>query len=87
MPKAIVLGAGMVGSVMAADLAADDDFQVTIADVREENLKAAAARCGDARRPSPPTFPILPRSDALSSRLTLSWARWPAAWAGPPIPR
>ena len=45
MPKAIVLGAGMVGSVMAADLASDDDYEVTIADVREENLKAAAARC------------------------------------------
>jgi lysine 6-dehydrogenase len=45
MPKAIVLGAGMVGSVMAADLAADDDYEVTIADIREENLKAAVGRC------------------------------------------
>lgn len=42
MPNALVLGAGMVGSVMAADMAAD--FAVTIADVREENLAAAASR-------------------------------------------
>ncbi|MCC6428094.1 MAG: saccharopine dehydrogenase NADP-binding domain-containing protein [Phycisphaerales bacterium] len=45
--RAIVLGAGMVGSVMAADLCRD--FDVTIADVRDENLKTAqdrAARAG-----------------------------------------
>lgn len=44
MPSAIVLGAGMVGSVMAADLAGDGEFDVTIADVRPESLQAAAAR-------------------------------------------
>lgn len=44
MPKALVLGAGMVGSVMAADLAADAAFQVTIADVNEKNLESAAKR-------------------------------------------
>lgn len=45
MPKqVIVLGAGMVGSVMAADLAADPDLVVSIADVRDENLAKAAAR-------------------------------------------
>lgn len=44
MAKVIVLGAGMVGSVMAADLAADSSLEVTIADVREENLAKAAAR-------------------------------------------
>ncbi|MHC4108971.1 MAG: saccharopine dehydrogenase family protein [Planctomycetota bacterium] len=44
MPKAIVLGAGMVGSVMAADLAEDPDFQVAVADVRPQALRAAAAR-------------------------------------------
>ncbi len=43
MSKAIVLGAGMVGTVMAADLAADDDFEVTIADLRPEALKRAKA--------------------------------------------
>lgn len=42
MPKAIVLGAGMVGSVMAADLAAD--FDVTIADARPGALDAAVKR-------------------------------------------
>jgi lysine 6-dehydrogenase len=40
--KAIVLGAGMVGSVMAADLC--KDFEVTIADLREQNLRAAQER-------------------------------------------
>ena len=44
MPKAIILGSGMVGSVMAADLANDPDFTVTIADLRPENLAKAAAR-------------------------------------------
>lgn len=46
MPKAIVLGAGMVGSVMAWDLARDPAYRVTIADVRETSLEAAAARAG-----------------------------------------
>lgn len=44
MPRAIVLGAGMVGSVIAADLADDDQFEVTIADVRAEALRVAQAR-------------------------------------------
>lgn len=44
MPTAIVLGAGMVGSVMAADLASDADFQVTVADSRDNALAAAKAR-------------------------------------------
>jgi saccharopine dehydrogenase-like NADP-dependent oxidoreductase len=39
----IVLGAGLVGRVMAADLAADADLAVTIADVRPENLRQAQA--------------------------------------------
>jgi lysine 6-dehydrogenase len=42
MKNALVLGGGMVGSVMAADMAAD--FAVTIADIREANLTAAADR-------------------------------------------
>ncbi|MGD9688123.1 MAG: saccharopine dehydrogenase family protein [Phycisphaerales bacterium] len=44
MPKALVLGAGMVGSVMAVDLAADDGWQVTVADIRETNLAAVRTR-------------------------------------------
>lgn len=44
MPNVLVLGAGMVGSVMAADLCRD--FDVTIADVSERNLEAARVRCG-----------------------------------------
>ncbi len=43
MPTAIVLGAGMVGSVMAADMAAQG-FDTTIADISDANLAAAGAR-------------------------------------------
>lgn len=50
MAKAIVLGAGMVGAVMAADLAAEGDFDVTLADVRSEALRSAAARIGSRLR-------------------------------------
>jgi len=42
--RVIVLGAGMVGSVMAADLAGDPAFEVTLADVRPEALARAAAK-------------------------------------------
>ncbi|MCI0363375.1 MAG: saccharopine dehydrogenase NADP-binding domain-containing protein [Phycisphaerales bacterium] len=44
MPTAIVLGAGMVGSVMAADLAEDHEYQVTAVDMRPEALRAVSAR-------------------------------------------
>jgi saccharopine dehydrogenase-like NADP-dependent oxidoreductase len=44
MANAIVLGAGMVGSVMAADLAADPAFKVTVADIRPAALDLASAR-------------------------------------------
>jgi lysine 6-dehydrogenase len=44
MKSAIVLGAGMVGSVMAADLARDPGWRVTVADLRAESLEAAAGR-------------------------------------------
>ena len=46
MPSAIVLGAGMVGSIMATDLAHDSDFTVTIADTRPDALERAKARAG-----------------------------------------
>jgi saccharopine dehydrogenase-like NADP-dependent oxidoreductase len=45
MQRAVVLGAGMVGSVMAADLAADPTFHITIADARADALERAADRC------------------------------------------
>jgi saccharopine dehydrogenase-like NADP-dependent oxidoreductase len=44
MKRAIVLGAGMVGSVMALDLASDPGFEVTVADVRDEALARVAAK-------------------------------------------
>ncbi len=44
--KAIVLGCGMVGATMARDMAADDAFEVSVADVSEANLGKVA---GDPR--------------------------------------
>jgi len=46
MTNAIVLGAGMVGRVIAADLAEDPAFAVTIADMNEDNLAHAATHAG-----------------------------------------
>ncbi len=46
MNQTIVLGGGMVGSVMAFDLAADANRSVTLFDASEENLARAAAACG-----------------------------------------
>lgn len=46
MPNALILGAGMVGSVMAADLAADAQYNVTIADRSADALANAAKRAG-----------------------------------------
>lgn len=45
MTRAVVLGAGMVGSVMAADLAADPSFSVTTADFSQDNLANVERRC------------------------------------------
>ena len=50
MPTAIVLGAGMVGSLMATDFAAEPGFDVTIADSRPEALERARARAAAAGR-------------------------------------
>lgn len=51
MARALVLGAGMVGSVIAADLSRPGDgIDVTIADVREEALRVAGTRCGGRAR-------------------------------------
>lgn len=44
MPRAIVLGGGLVGSVIAADLAQDNDFDVVVADSNSNALKAAENR-------------------------------------------
>jgi lysine 6-dehydrogenase len=47
MPHAVVLGAGMVGSVIAADLAGDRAYEVTVADADASALDAARTRAGD----------------------------------------
>jgi saccharopine dehydrogenase-like NADP-dependent oxidoreductase len=52
MQRAIVLGAGMVGSVMAVDLARDPGFEVTVADNREDAL-ARVANAAASLRESP----------------------------------
>jgi len=44
MASVIVLGGGMVGSVMAADLAAGGEHDVSVADVRPEALRRTADR-------------------------------------------
>jgi len=48
MPNALVLGAGMVGGVMAADLATDRSFRVVVADRSAEALQRASARASRA---------------------------------------
>jgi len=42
--KTVVLGAGLVGAPMALDLAADEQFDVTVADIDEGALQRLAAR-------------------------------------------
>lgn len=48
MANITILGAGMVGSVMAADLAADPSFRVTVADIRETSLERVKQLCKGA---------------------------------------
>ena len=40
--KVVILGAGMIGSAMARDLAEDSGLKVDVADVRREALARAA---------------------------------------------
>ena len=47
MTKVVVLGGGMVGSVIARDLAADPDLSVTLADVDGTRLEATRAASAD----------------------------------------
>ncbi|MHC2994586.1 MAG: saccharopine dehydrogenase family protein [Candidatus Atribacteria bacterium] len=44
--KAIILGCGLVGGVIAKDLAKDKDFQVTVADIDEKKLNKLAKEAG-----------------------------------------
>jgi lysine 6-dehydrogenase len=46
VPRAIVFGSGLVGAVIAADLAADPDFRVTIADSQPEAFGRAQQWAG-----------------------------------------
>ncbi len=46
MRQVVVLGGGMVGSVLAADLAEEQGFAVTIFDLSEDSLERAGQRCG-----------------------------------------
>ncbi|HEY8212268.1 MAG TPA: saccharopine dehydrogenase C-terminal domain-containing protein, partial [Myxococcaceae bacterium] len=47
--KVVVLGAGMVGSAMAADLAPRSEFQVTVVDGRAESLERVQRKLGSVR--------------------------------------
>ncbi|MBA7620109.1 Lysine 6-dehydrogenase [subsurface metagenome] len=44
--RAIVLGCGLVGGLIAKDLAKDKDFQVTVADIDEKKLEKLAKEAG-----------------------------------------
>src|SRR5262245_30461986 len=44
--KVVILGAGMVGSAMAADLARREDFTVTVVDGRPEALERVQQKLG-----------------------------------------
>jgi lysine 6-dehydrogenase len=44
--KAIVLGCGLVGELIARDLAKDENFQVTVADIDEKKLEKLAKEAG-----------------------------------------
>ncbi|HUH03715.1 MAG TPA: saccharopine dehydrogenase C-terminal domain-containing protein [Kofleriaceae bacterium] len=46
MKRAVVLGGGMVGATIAADMAASEGWQVRVADARQAPLAAISARCG-----------------------------------------
>lgn len=52
MARVIILGAGMVGSAMAMDLATDPELEVTVADVRPDALERVAAAYGVSTRPA-----------------------------------
>ncbi|MDR1580371.1 MAG: saccharopine dehydrogenase NADP-binding domain-containing protein, partial [Synergistaceae bacterium] len=45
--RAIVLGNGLVGSVIALDMAADEKYDVTVCDANEEMLNATRKKSGD----------------------------------------
>ncbi|HER25392.1 MAG TPA: saccharopine dehydrogenase, partial [Candidatus Atribacteria bacterium] len=44
--KAIVLGCGLVGELIARDLAKDDNFQVMVADIDEKKLDKLTKKAG-----------------------------------------
>jgi lysine 6-dehydrogenase len=44
--KAIVLGCGLVGELIARDLAKDENYQVTVADIDEKKLEKLSAEAG-----------------------------------------
>jgi len=46
MKRAVILGSGMIGSAMAIDLAREEDFDVTVADVSQRALAALAGSAG-----------------------------------------
>jgi saccharopine dehydrogenase-like NADP-dependent oxidoreductase len=45
MKRAVVLGGGMIGTTIAADLAASDGIEVTVVDARADALERIAAAC------------------------------------------
>lgn len=67
--KALILGSGMVGSVMAADLLATRGWTVAVADCSAEALAATSDRCRRVTRRAPRTILADCSSAAEVSRL------------------
>jgi lysine 6-dehydrogenase len=66
MSKIIVLGAGMVGSAIAIDLA--NTHEVAIADIKREALDRAASRCGELETMSLNVSDEAALTDAVAGR-------------------
>lgn len=56
MPNALVLGGGMVGSVMAADLLGSRGWRVTLVDAHRDALERAVERCRRGAKRAPATL-------------------------------
>ena len=89
--KIIVLGAGLVGGPMARDLAADPDFEVTVADRDEEVLAALQTLApvstlgdGDLARPRPGHRPGGGLRHGRGRGARASWASAPSRRSSKP---
>ena len=81
--RIIVLGGGLVGGPMALDLAAEDRFAVTVADINEkalEELRSTQPKLDTIREDLSDPF----RVTELSPGMISCSMRSPGSWATPP---